>query len=440
MPLKLLTWNIEQYGKTRALKDDSVIRNEYVAQVINKLDADIVSLIEIKTKDFDVATKISAMLCKMLLDKYGKKYSYTFTHHNKIEIYVFLYKYEQVTPVVLSSGNRELYSLTELEKQSFVKVTDATKQFTKNTTESLSHYFPLIDYKTEQGRPMGLGLFYDWNTQKYLAFMAWHNLAGDRWGNNKRSKKEMELLAQEDYIKAKTFTLDIDKKKQKITNFIVSGDFNVNMAEDKETYQYFQGYNITNNDNTYLHTYDPEDFYVNSIALRSANFDNFLINCPDGYNQFTVRVEDIPKWIYDNKNVFSDLIKRASLDDETHLTEATVTAAISVFEKQTMTEDFAIPKNQWTSITNKLLKLKIRNDKVNPDSISEVKKIYEDVDSKKEFDTLVKQINKQIASLADVFSHFYNVINNYESLTYTDTLFLTRNVLSDHLPVLLELK
>ncbi len=429
--MKIFTWNIEQFGNKRSAYEAQV---NTVVDIIADSDADIVVLIEIKTTKPEVAITIARLLCEILQQKHKQYYGFNVSDHNFLEVYVFLYRYEKVTPYVLKKAQWKMYDYDSLAKETLVKVEDyqQSSRYVKNGSfYNVEYAIPLLTFPYQYGkeRPLGAGLFCD-ESGKKTAVLAWHNMAG-RFGNNSYPGGIMEDAGTADYIK-KGFDLKTNEGPFDIKEVVVTGDFNADPNKDDKAYKAYAGYKTMLTENTYLKYWDStkDGSYNNTLELRNACYDNFIVKST---RNKASKVVDIPNKLIKEAKLRNYLINSGSLAVMDDLIEIIREMAAKKLGKM-FTSPY-IRKKDRALMLEEIETAPVNNMKIDESALRVLKNKLQ----KRKYDEVVKYLNDELAKAGSLVNHFQNVLNGTSNLGFNDALLLTRQILSDHLPVTLTL-
>lgn len=431
MPIKILNWNIEQFGGKRSKMTHRLYS---ICEVVAAVNAHIVSLIEIKTTNTIEAGTIADLITQRLANTHNINYNYILSYHNNMEIHVFLYKTNAVEPVCLGTAQRQVYDSTSIANATFSRSANAQTTI-NNNSGILTNHFPLMEYNNiGNSRPLAAAFFAIPNTTFIFCLMAWHNMAGKR-NNSDRPYSEMNELRQTNYVANQQITISIANNKVQIGNIIISGDFNVDYLDDEYVgvYNAFNNYAIGIQDQyTMLGEYIHNKKYSERNDACSALFDNF-ITC--GFTNINL-VADVVDTLTDclNKNWSKLLANRYA----NAASDVMIEFAFKFVENFLKNDDNpSLP----TEATETLLLISIAycysNKRINNQFEKEqYQRLQRFNISLEDFNEFAKQLKNGIMSKEKSFTRAYQIAANIEKPGWGDALMLHTNTMSDHLPVI----
>ncbi|MCB0375290.1 MAG: hypothetical protein KDD04_05165, partial [Sinomicrobium sp.] len=296
--IKLMNWNIEQFGESRAAREGTYQR---IAQIINNNTPDLISVIELKTQIPATAVDIA----NTLLQHMPGKYRYILSYQNLLEMYLFIYDSSKLVPLCLPCGITQVVN-NGFQGLAFHLADGLSTTLDPNNPEILCNYFPLMEHSNRDTRPPAAGFFQlKDRPADFFALLAWHNAAGKYLHDQqitieKLPVSEMRDMSRTDYIQ-NGFRVPTANGILNIPHVILSGDFNVDyLGHNQNVYRDFAGYTtalIQPGQKTHLHTYDPANnaVYTTSQSLRSAILDNFIIKNSIQFSNPSVY--DIPNYL-----------------------------------------------------------------------------------------------------------------------------------------------
>lgn len=440
--IKIMNWNIEQLGEARSSEDDRIKR---IANLVNKYQPDIFSLIELKTTNGDTAIKIADKILKKLKNTTGNKpYNYILSYQNLLETYCYFYKSESVVPICIQSGISGVLTPKDLldNKNMFGEVDElcTTKD---NNTGGFKDYFPLIEYDDREYknmRPPCAGFFRVRSSDKLFSLLAWHNAAGSLKGSDEKPKKEMKNLAGTDFIDDCEITINLKGKNTGFDKIIISGDFNVDYLSTGRSQYYtdfdkFETVLTQTNEKTHLKKYDPinDGNFKTYGDLKSALFDNFLISKNLTYDN--EEVVDIPKYIKDSgDNFIKKLFEDSGISQHKKVKERIKKSSKVNVEKLLKRE--MVEKTRITKVMKIHKSMGFRGGRASTISITAINKILKDNGLTSEIEGA---INKNSIKNFKVYSKAKKYIKDPSSIKMNDLLMLSQNLYSDHLPTIVEI-
>lgn len=429
MPLKILNWNVEQFGLTRSSNSGRLF---YVCQLIASVNPDVASVIEIKTlKPVDAIT-IAGRIVGMLQNKFNVTYNYILSYHNKLEMYLFLYNNNTVRPICLGGAARQVYTENNIINAAFSVQNGVNTTIDNNGY--LDNHFPLIEYYNIQAsRPPAIGFFRDVNAGTNFALFAWHNMAGNK-NNDSRPVADLEDMSSSGYINNRYIDITINTVQVRIPSIILSGDFNVDYLKRAGTYQYFTNFSVAINTPTILVDYSQNSSYNKRADVVSACFDNFIwsgLNNRNVAGQLTDTISDCHKKTLARK--MSSMLRGFSRED--FMTEL----GLEFCEKYLKNKDAGyIPPKAIDPLITITLHYCFRTIKITKEFLDELYKYVSKYDVDREtFDEYINSLNEKINSLKKGLGRAQMIAAKSVDPDWGDALFLHHSLLSDHMPVVL---
>jgi hypothetical protein len=412
MPLKLLSWNIEQFGKKRSGDTD---RLRQIRRVLNEANADLICIQEVKAETFH---DVNAILGAVRSHVTG--YEFILAPHNNLETYAWLYKPGALQPLTLRSSGPKEVDEHSLATTNFVPHAGSTTS--GMGPSGLDHYFPLFRYQTMRaGRAPGLGLFRytHGTTQRFLAVLNWHNDTARSF-----AFQNIKLfLHRTDCIRDGQLDIRLNNARVTVENLVIAADLNYAL----EQYQLPDNWELHVNEKTHLHRFTTENDskFHTSNDVRDLRLDNILT---------------ILATLHVGSPTVGDLPRRLMLEATTQ-----TKAALAESELIAQARQAARHRDRLFARAKKKINTKTHNPVIGAmlanTNLGRVGK-----------QTLMRKIaalnigDKHKATLAAVASDFLDKelaghlrwirrLDNMGGLLYNDTLSLTHTWMSDHLPL-----
>lgn len=291
MALKIMNWNIEQFGDTRSKNPD---RLAWAAKMIADYDPDICVVVEMKTLNPATCIAIADRLVNKIYLIKKIRYRYVLSYHNKLEMYCFLYKAASVNPIVLPAGDNIIYNYKnnpQLTTPTYREVNDVDS--TLNLQGQIVNHFPLFRSPgmTIQ-RPHVMSFFRDKTgmAARYVGIVAVHCDVHEAYQITNDLENTPFLHNRQIAINYTDITNV--QVTQNFQNLIVTGDFNTNFLDpdDRDAYNAFSGnnYTIGIQQPTHLSEYDKGNQGAGINQLLGAAYDNFIVTPAPGIPQFGV--------------------------------------------------------------------------------------------------------------------------------------------------------
>lgn len=418
MPLKIMFWNIQSLGNTRSSKPD-VLRE--ICRHIENENADIVCIQEMRVSKFNAAAGIVAAINNRIT----VPYQYIICPHNTFEMYLYLYRGSlNLQAAVLGANDPWYVDDTDLPTQNYTLTQGSTTGAYGIT--GLNNYFPLFDYKDRRtGRAPGAGLFrYADPTGiiHWLTIFNWHNDACNR----KYLKGNVDRLGDSPLIDAGTFTAAVNGVNRVFDSFIIGGDFNYNMANEYPNY-------VTQIPvRTHLFTFDKDNDskFNTALSIRDRSFDNIMTWLNGNLNVSNQAVVDLADYYMNNKNITTAALLNSDL----------ITQTLDVqFARDRLITRFSLPKKKKQVSKKTMLDFKGIISKENlyqtrTGTMTRKIQAMQQVPPKQR--EILTSIATEFLTKELVTNNRWNLrLGDMNNLNYNDTLFLVRNWISDHLPV-----
>lgn len=297
MPLKIMNWNIQNFGLTRAGREDTI---KQVSRAIHDENANIVCIQELQVSSWSDAKFIVEKINHYLQSRNAPAYNYILCPWNRFEMYLYLYRGGVTLRALTLGANGDV----AVDNGSISNVTWTEYQgntTTGNGASGLNHYFPLFHYDKigNAARAPGFGLFRyrDGNNNDHdICLLNWHNDASGK-GFIKGSIKQ---LARTPIIAQGTFNITTNTGNRNVDNIVIAGDFNNELNSNPFTH-----YTRHIAELTHLGAFDKSNdgIYKDSSALRDATYDN-LLTClnVNGLTAVSPGIVDLPKRLWDERN------------------------------------------------------------------------------------------------------------------------------------------
>lgn len=309
MAIKILNWNVEQFGSTRSANNE---RLNWVCKNISDIDPDIASIVEIKTINPATAILVANRIVNCLQNTFSKTYNYILSYDNDLEMHLFLYNTNTVDPICLGTDSPGVYNFfgnTQFAVQRGVNTT-----FNNNNSGYLTNLFPLINYPNRgSARPPALAFFQDRNTNDIFPILAWHNMA-----KTNLAKTQMGKMIQAAYVTTPGFTINISGTPTAIPQLYISGDFNVNALDNNSARYYtaFTNYTTAINAPTMLVRYPVDCSFGGRSSVVNECFDNFIWRGLTGRQTTGAVYDSISKCQQTNQGKKMALSLRGGLDTQ----------------------------------------------------------------------------------------------------------------------------
>lgn len=428
MPLKILNWNIQTFGVTRQQDADTM---RQVCRVLNDAQADIACIQELVVSNWNDADSIVTSINNGLLNLGALQYNYILCPWNRFETYLYLYR----AGVNLQAVTLGAAGPASVDNAGVSTATWTAYQGNTGTgfgPTGLDHYFPLFLYDKigNAARPPGFGLFRytdGFAVSRYICLLNWHNDAS----GTSFIQGNISRLAQTAIINAGHFNINAGGGVQNVNNIILAGDFNDALSPCP-----FPNYTRQFNVNTHLYNFDKNNdgTYTTSLALRDAAYDN-LVTCLNGLGAANQQVMDLPLRLMNEKK---------------HQTKTALLAS-----------DLLAQANQQLDYRNRIIS-RIRSSKksrrkISKTSLGTFRTLLKDVNlGRVRVGTMRTKINGLtippaqkaiLVTFALTFiekelttvSRWVTRSRNMNGLLYNDALYLTREWMSDHLPLVITL-
>jgi hypothetical protein len=290
LPLKILNWNIRTFGVTRQKPD--VLRQ--VCRVLEDANAQIVCIQELAVSELARAVSIVNDINNGLTNPYN----YILCPHNKLEMYLYLYRNATVEALTLPQTGPLMLNNGGIVGGTFIAHNGNTTAGTGAT--GLQHYFPLFHYtgRGRSARPPGLGLFRytdPHNAQHYICLINWHNDARGR----RFIQTNIGRLANTPLVNNATFNIQVAGVTRTVNHIVIAADFNDALT----TYPFPNAYTRHMTAFTHLHTYnrDNNHAFTTSLHLRDAIYDNILTSLAATLTAGASAIVDLPRRLMDER-------------------------------------------------------------------------------------------------------------------------------------------
>ncbi|HEU4718400.1 MAG TPA: hypothetical protein VFU15_11225 [Bacteroidia bacterium] len=485
MALKIMMWNIEQFGTTRCKYPNRVDR---ISDIVAHEKPDVFVTLEVRTKDPADAIDVADKIKNGLYNNHNLDYQYILTHYSFFEYYAYFYL-DTVVPYTVATGGSVLYdysnslqNLTLVRAGNRLSTTNAT---VNNGTPLLKNHFPLLDYpgrapqKTNEKnrRPPGAGFFKTTNSNEYFAVITWHNETATQIKRKRGSEKgpmmgkgvvSMQRIAKAGFVQNSNLIVQVKENgttsQRTFDQVIFTGDFNNDPTTNKNDFTGLGTFSHMVTNPTHIHNYvddEGEEFNElihcldNSLQSQSLAQNNNIKTKADVFS--------LNLWLKDKKPgnaCLKKMLQESWLGDKGALHRLAKEDALRGLDHYCDKRKYGtVYKEYKDEIIRKILNQNLKA-WVNKSQTKQTQQtfindlnnnILANLQVKNRSSEEMTEIRKQLAPVAgevativkDYAKNFCHIVKRYELIKKnpdiiksSEALFLIRMILSDHLPVI----
>lgn len=483
--ITILTWNVEQFGKTRYKE-----RTPFVTYFLSRIKPlpDIFVLIELKSTNVTQAHTIAKHLQEALNSNYEIKeakikYEFILSYYTDIEIYCVFYNPKVVEALTikdvkeygtnnyntyfdyhtLEGGNdrfqfRKDYQILNNSNWNNAPSYEMQAITTSTTVQNKDfvNFFPLITYPgfrvtmkfyIDEPHQLGVAFFRVLNTNKIMAIMNWHNNAGSQQVHGLKEpfrNTNMKRHATANYIK-NGFRINLGGNYFNVDKVIVTGDFNVDPYKVNDVYNKYQWndgkqYKLLIDKKTHLMSEgevakEGENSFKNTESLCNLCIDNFICQPDISYDSYSTKVIDILNTFRYAKD--EDRSKMLEIATKDILGRPYLKKSIKVMLTEIKDDYEEIEPSSFITAINYLKKIIGDTQYTTLKDISDAlkDKIDDDIDLQDAATDIINLIDGIFNAIKKAHISMMKAKNSNNTPTFFASYFVIKTCVSDHLPI-----